>query len=104
MAFLVATTTLYYLSLWLVYDEPGLPLLGSGGNVATVISSVEVVTKLITTNALLWWFVVFPVKLAFLVCFHRLIDRALAYRLRLFWWFVTVSLVCSSSMRVLWVR
>ena len=88
---LVATTALYYLTVQNLYDELAVILYGFGANLMSVLESIETEAKLANAMAILWWLVLFPIKLAYLFFFHRLIDRV--WKLKWYWWFVTLFLV-----------
>lgn len=51
----------------------------------------------------LWWLVIFPVKLAYLLFFRQLISRV--YNLHVWWWFVAIFTVaaCSISLAATWL-
>jgi hypothetical protein len=64
---------------------------------ANVLDDVPRISKLSNAAATLWWFVIFPVKLAYLFFFRRLIVRL--RNLRIWWWCVVAftipaGLVC----------
>jgi hypothetical protein len=92
---LIATTGLGFATLQDQYDAQNLQIILNDPNSNQLYELIDEIPNIDhdiraakTENAAgtLWWFVIFPVKLAYLFFFRRLIFRI--YRLNVWWWFV----------------
>lgn len=54
---------------------------------------IPTISKEENAASTLWWFVIFPVKLAYLLFFRRLISRV--PNLNIWWWFVAIFTVAA---------
>ena len=89
---LIATTVFSYIDLSNLYSAL-LVVLGSSDttNLFNVLALIETSTKISEALSTLWWLVLFPVKLAYLFFFRKLIDRL--PRLKIYWWFMISFIV-----------
>lgn len=89
---LCATTVLSYLAVDYLYDALDVILLKGGQDLGKLLAEVPKMTRISEAAACLWWMVIFPVKLAYLFFFRRLIVHLRA--LYIWWWCVFVFTVC----------
>lgn len=82
---LSAATGLAYATMRYQYNSLQVILEGDFGSRSKLLSKIPQISKEENMAATLWWFVIFPVKLAYLVFFGRLIDRVRV--LNMWWWF-----------------
>ena len=89
---LCATTALNFATLRHLYDSLDVILQGFGSElIFTVLEEVSATAKKSDAMATLWWLVLFPVKLAYLFFFRKLIRR-LRY-LNIWWWCVIAFMI-----------
>ena len=94
---LCGTTVLNYLTVDYLYNALDVILLGTGNSLGELLAQIPLMTKEADAAAALWWLVIFPVKLAYLFFFRRLIIRLEG--LSRWWWCVMVFMVCWASGR-----
>lgn len=89
VACLCGATSLYYLTMRYHYDVLAV-ILHSRVNelLVNLLEVIPTISKEQNAATTLWWFVIFPVKLAYMLFFRRLISRV--YNLWVWWWFVVV--------------
>ncbi|MCJ1402777.1 hypothetical protein MMC11_005998 [Xylographa trunciseda] len=84
---LVGTTALAYSTMQAQYDSVAVILNGAeGGLIFSLLDELPEIAKKADAAATLWWFVIVPVKLAYLFFFRRLISRL--RDLNIWWWCV----------------
>lgn len=101
---LVAVTGLGFSSLQHQYDLLAVILHGADPVLLfSVLDDIPRTSVEENTAATIWWFVIYPVKLAFLFFFRRLIYRVRG--LKLWWYFVVVFTVLAglASLTVSWL-
>ena len=91
MLCLTAVTALDYVSIQNLYDVLAVILYGFGANLLSVLETIETEAKMVHAMSTMWWLVLFPIKLAYLLFFRKLIDRL--PRLKIYWWCVVAFLV-----------
>lgn len=89
---LIGTTILFYVTLPNLYNALRVVLEGAGSSLLLKVLE-EIPTESREANAMstLWWFVLFPVKIAYLIFFKKLISRL--KHLTRYWWFVLAFMV-----------
>lgn len=96
VAILCAVTVLYYLTLDNMYNLLDLILLGMGDRLLLdVIKAIPRESKEANTLSMLNWLVIFPVKFGYLFFFRKLVSRL--RKIEIWWWCVTVFMVCADS-------
>lgn len=85
---LSAATALAYVTMPYQYDALQVIFDGDLGSISKVLSNIPQIAKEEDLASSLWWFVVFPVKLAYLVFFRRLIIRQPIFNM---WWWFSIS-------------
>ena len=88
---LCAATILYYVTLARLYSALEVILLGSGPQLGHLLDEVSIDAKEEDANAVLWWLVILPIKLAYLFFFRKLILRMRV--LNIWWWCVMAFMV-----------
>lgn len=78
------------------YHYDVLAVILHSGQVESLVDLLELIptiSKEENAASTLWWFVIFPVKLAYLLFFRRLISRV--PNLNIWWWFVAIFTVAA---------
>lgn len=88
---LTAATGLTYAAIPYQYNSLQVILEGDFSLLSKLLSKVPQISKEENAAACLWWFVIFPVKLAYLIFFRRLIIHQRV--LKMWWWFSIVFTV-----------
>ena len=89
---LITVTGICYASLPGLYDSIDLILIGAASTVLTeVIEHVTAEAKESLAMSVLWWLILFPIKLAYLAFFYKLTTQL--KNLRIWWWCVAVFIV-----------
>lgn len=91
MLCLVGVTALDYVSLQNLYDVLAVILYGSGANLFSLLERVEMAARMGHAMSTMWWLVLFPIKLAYLLFFRKMIDRL--PRLNIYWWCIVAFMV-----------
>ena len=101
---LSSITTLHLVILPYYYDLLAVILHGTDPILLSNVINKHVITlQESMAISTLWWFVMFPVKLAFLIFFRRLLDRVRDLRI---WWYCVVTFTVLSgfvSVAMIWV-
>ena len=96
---LCGTTSLVYITLQNQYDSLAVILHGAeSGLLLNLLDKIPEIAKESNAAATLWWFVIFPVKLAFLFFFRRLISRL--RDLNIWWWCVLTFTVLAGLVSI----
>lgn len=101
---LCAVTGLAYASLPHLYSSFAVILHNAEASIVfDLLVQVPTISRESNAAATLWWFVLFPVKLAYLCFFRRLIFRVRG--LNIWWWCVLVSTIisCLVSIAATWL-
>lgn len=89
---LIAATVLWYISVNNLYNALVVVLEGVGSSkLFDVLKVIPTESKQANALSTLWWFVIFPVKFAYLVFFKKLINRL--KHLTRYWWVVTAFMI-----------
>ena len=93
---LIATTGVCFASLVGMYESIDIILIGASSTVLTEFIE-HFTTEAKETNAMsvLWWLILFPIKVAYMSFFHKL--TAQLRNLRIWWWCVSGFMVCDPS-------
>lgn len=96
---LCTTTALAYTNMQNQYDALAAILHNAGFNaLLDLLDTIPRILKMENAASMLWWCVIFPVKLAFLFFFRRLIIRW--RKLYIWWWCAMASTVIALAVSV----
>lgn len=91
---LCGATSLAYLTMNYHYDVLAVILQSRKAELLfDLVETIPTIAKEENAASTLWWFVIFPVKLAYLLFFRRLISRV--HNLNIWWWIVVIFTVAA---------